>query len=166
MKFKVTLGSLNIDVVDATPAEMLEFTKGVQASAAKQKDVVETTTAAIANGTQKRRKRAQNIHWDITDLVFMAKMAVDLGPDAKVPASTIAHAMSAQAHNVRKYDTLYAMAYNVARYLRDNKQGSLSRVNLKMLADNGYTGGMMRATRSNLLGNPENEVRHLSVREA
>lgn len=159
MNAKILIGEVSFEVTNATAAELIEFAR--LGNQAKQKDVVSVTREAIA--PVKRGKRSVNyIPWHRSDLGFMAKMALDLGPQAKVPASAIAKAMKSQPSNKRAYNTLYAMAYNIARYLKEGKKGNLSKTNLAELADMGYTAAMMSAPSSNLLGDPM----RIPVREA
>lgn len=159
MNAKVMIGAVSFELTDATPAQLMEFAQ--LGNQTKQKDVVSVTKEAIVS--KKVSKRPINyIPWHRADLGFMAKMALDLGPEAKVPAGAIAKAMKGQPSNKRAYNTLYAMAYNIARYLKDGRPGNLSKTNLAELADMGYTAAMMRTPSTNMLG----DVRQIPVREA
>jgi hypothetical protein len=163
-----TDGSRVIDIVNASVAEVQQLISHTPT----KKNVVETTSDAIISGTDKTsvapkkyRRRATNLLWTIDDIEFIARMSLQLGPDAKAPSKTIANALKGRG-NARTFGTLNAMAYNVYRYLRDGKQAkSLTNKSVTELNSLGYTAGMMRpATRTNFLG--EVEVRHLPVHSA
>lgn len=159
MNAKVLIGSVSFEISGASASELIEFAR--LSTQSKPKDVVSVTREAIA--PKRATKRPQHyIPWSATDISLMAKIALDLGPDAKIPASLIAKEMQSRPGNKRTYNTLYGMAYNIARFLKEGKPGNLSKSNLADLAENGYTASMMVAAPSNLLG----DVRHLSVHEA
>lgn len=157
------MGSMSIEITGATTAELLQFMKEGNAVTSKARDVVSVTRDAITAEKFKKAKRTiAYIPWAAEDILFMAKLAVDLGPEARLAASQIAKAMKSRAGNKRSYQTLYAMAYNVTHFLKNGNAGSMSKSTIQTLADNGYTSAMMSRATGNMLG----DVRELDMRMA
>lgn len=168
MKAKITIGKVEIDISEASVTELFEFAQAANKTAVSQDkltDVVSVTKEAISARPKQKATRSNVCHpWTETDLLFIARMAVDLGSNADRAGSTIAAAMLKQPSNHRIYTTLYSMANNVFRYLTVGKPGNMSNANIKILNAMGYTPGVMirTAQSSNMLG----DVRHLNVQQA
>lgn len=165
MKAKITIGEVSIDITEASAADLFEFTKMINTPKPKTKDVVTVTQEAIkAAPSVKKRKTINYLPWEANQLAFIAEKSLEVGFYAPRAAATIAKIVQKQAGNRRSYNTLYAMAYNIHRYLRVGNSGSMSSLAVKTLNDMGYTAAMMRKseTQSNLLG----DARRLEVREA
>ncbi len=167
MKANITIGSVQFDITDATAFELLEFARGGNIINAKNKDVVAVAKEAISTPAVKVRKRNSKqspVSWAPEDVLFMAKLAVQMDPTEPLPVVSLTKAMLNKPSNTRAYDTIYAQAHSILRYIRLGTPNKISKSNVAMLKQHGFTPGMLgtSAATTNRLG----DVRYLQVQQA